>query len=52
MKRNSSKYQQLLEDSDHLMDGLNILSSGLLLQTIILPGKFAESIYNGKKEFD
>ena len=30
MERNLSKYQQLLADSDHLMDGLDTLSSGLL----------------------
>ena len=42
MKRNLSKYQQLLADLDHLMDGLDTLSSGLLSHTIIKPGKLAE----------
>ena len=42
MKRNLSKYQQLLVDLDHLMDGLDTLSSGLLSHTIIPPGKLAE----------
>ena len=38
MKRNLSKYQQLLADLDHLMDELDTLSSGLLSHTIIPPG--------------
>ena len=42
MVRNLSKYQQLLADLDHLMDGLDSLSSGLLSHTIIPPGKLAE----------
>ena len=42
MERNLSKYQQLLEDLDRLMDGLETLSSGLLSHTIIPPGKLAE----------
>ena len=42
MERNLSKYQQLLADLDHLMDGLDTLSSGLLSHTIIPPGKLAE----------
>ena len=42
MERNLSKYQQLLADLDHLMDGLDSLSSGLLSHTIIPPGKLAE----------
>ena len=42
MERNLSKYQQLLADLDHLMDGLDSLSSGLLSHSIILPGKLAE----------
>ena len=42
MERNLSKHQQLLADLDHLMDGLDMLSSGLLSQTIILLGKLAE----------
>ena len=42
MERNLSKYQQLLADLDHLMDGLDTLASGLLSHTIILPGKLAE----------
>ena len=41
-ERNLSKYQQLLADLDHLMDGLDSLSSGLLSHSIILPGKLAE----------
>ena len=39
MERNLSKYQQLLADLDHLMDGLDTLSLGLLSYTIIPPGK-------------
>ena len=35
MERNLSKYQQLLVDLDHLIDGLDTLSSGLLSHTII-----------------
>ena len=42
MERNLSKYQQLLADLDHLMDGLDSLSSGLLSHSIIPPGKLAE----------
>ena len=42
MERNLSKYQQLLADLDHLMDGLDTLSSGLLSHSIIPPGKLAE----------
>ena len=42
MERNLSNYQQLLADLDHLMDGLDTLSSGLLSHTIIPPGKLAE----------
>ena len=42
MERNLSKYQQLLEDLDHLMDGLDTLSSGLLSHTIIPPGRLAQ----------
>ena len=42
MERNLSKYQQLLADLDHLMAGLDTLSSGLLSPTIIPPGKLAE----------
>ena len=42
MERNLSKYQQLLADLDHLMDGLDTLSSGLLSHTLIPPGKLAE----------
>ena len=37
-----SKYQQLLADFNHLMDGLDALTSGLLSHTIIPPGKLAE----------
>ena len=40
MGRNLSKYQQLL--ANHLMDGLDSLSSGLLSHSIITPGKLAE----------
>ena len=36
------KHQQLLADLDHLMDGLDSLSSGLLSHSIIPPGKLAE----------
>ena len=42
VERNLSKYQQLLADLDHLMDGLDTLSSGLLSHTIIPPGKLTE----------
>ena len=42
MERNLSKHQQLLADLDHLMDGLDFLSSGLLSHSIIPPGKLAE----------
>ena len=41
-ERNLSKYQQLLADLDHLMDGRDNLPSGLLSHTIIPPGKLAE----------
>ena len=41
-ERNLSKYQHLLADLDHLMDGLDTLSSGLLSHTRIPPGKVAE----------
>ena len=42
MERNLSNYQQLLADLDHLMDGLDSLSLGLLSHSIIPPGKLAE----------
>ena len=42
MERNLSKYQQLLADLDHLMDGVSTLSSGLLSHTLTPPGKLAE----------
>ena len=42
MERNLSKYQQLLTDLDHLMGGLDSLSSGLLSHSIIPPGKLKE----------
>ena len=42
MERNLSKYQQLLADLDHLIDGLDTLSSCLLSYTIIPLGKLAE----------
>ena len=50
MERNLSKYQQLLADLDHLMDGLDTLSSGLLSHTIIPPGKLAELLGHVKME--
>ena len=50
MKRNLSKYQQLLADLDHLMDGLDTLSSGLLSHTIIPPGKLVELLGHVKME--
>ena len=50
MERNLSKYQQLLADFDHLMDGLDTLSSGLLSHTIIPPGKLAELLGHVKME--
>ena len=42
MERNLSKNHQLLADLDHLMDGLDSLSSGLHSHSKIPPGKFAE----------
>ena len=50
MERNLSKYQQLLTDLDHLMDGLDTLPSGLLSYTIIPPGKLAELLGHVKME--
>ena len=50
MERNLSKYQKLLADLDHLMDGLDTLSSGLLSHTIIPPGKLAELLGHIKIE--
>ena len=50
MERNLSKYQQLLADLDHLMDGLDTLSSGLLSHAIIPPGKLAELLGHVKME--
>ena len=50
MERNLSKCQQLLADLDHLMDGLDTLSSGLLSHTIIPPGKLAELLGHVKME--
>ena len=48
MERNLLEYQQLVTELDHLMDGLDTLSSGLLSHTIILLGKFAELLDHGK----
>ena len=42
VERNLSKYQQLFANLDHLMDGLDILSSGSLSLTISPPGKLTE----------
>ena len=42
LERNLPKYQQLLADLDHLMDGLDTLSVGLLSHTIIPPAKLLE----------
>ena len=50
MERNLSKYQQLLADFDHLMDGLDSLSSGLLSHSIIPPGKLAKLLEHVKME--
>ena len=50
MERNLSKYQELLADLDHLMDGLDTLSSGLLSHTIITPGKLAKLLGHVKME--
>ena len=50
MERNFSKYQQLLADLDHLMDGLDALSSSLLSHTIISPGKLTELLGHVKME--
>ena len=41
MERHLSKYQQLLVDLDHLMDGLDSLFSGLLSHPVVLPGGWA-----------
>ena len=49
MKRNMSKYQTVLTDMKHLMDGLDALPSGLLLHTVILPGKLAELLDHVKR---
>ena len=48
VERHLSKYQQLLEDLDHLMDGLDTLSSGLLSHTIIVQGILTELLDNVK----
>ena len=50
MERNLSKYQQLLADLEHLMDGLDTISSCLLSHTIIPPGKLAELLCHVKME--
>ena len=50
-ERHLSKYQQLLADLDHLMDGLDTLSSGLFYHTIIPPGKLAELLDHAKMKF-
>ena len=50
MERNLSKYQQLLAYLDHLMDGLDTSSSGLLSHTIFPPGKLAELLGHVKME--
>ena len=52
MERNLSKYQQLLADLDHPMDGLDAISSGLLSYTIILPGKISRIIRPCKNGID
>ena len=50
MERNLSKYQQLLADLDHLMDGLDTLSSGLFSNIIIPPDKLTELLGHVKME--
>ena len=50
MERDVSKYQQLLVDLDHPMDGIDTLSSGLLSHTIIPPGKLAELLNHVKRK--
>ena len=50
MERNLSKYQQLLADLDHLMDGLDSLSSGLLSHTIFPTSKLAELLQHVNME--
>ena len=45
------KYQKLLADLEHLMDGLDILSSGLLPHTIIPLDKLAEPLDHMKRKF-
>ena len=50
IRRNMSKYQQLLAGSDHLMDGLDTLSSGLPSHTIIPPGNLAELLDHVKRK--
>ena len=48
MERNLSKYQQLLANLDHLIDGVDTLSSGLLSHTVISSGKLAELLEHVK----
>ena len=50
MERNLSKYQQFLADLDHLMDGLDTLSSDLLANTKIPPGKLTELLAYMKRK--
>ena len=50
MEINVSKWQQLLADLDHLMDGCDILPPGLVLHAIILPGKLAELLHHVKRK--
>ena len=50
IERNLSKYQQLLADLGHLMDGLHSLSSGLLSHSTIPPGKLAELLEHANME--
>ena len=50
MERNLLKYQQLLTNFDHLMDGLDTLSLGVLSHTTIPPGKIAELLDHVKRK--
>ena len=49
IEKKLSKCKQLLAYLDHLMDGLDTLSSGLLLHTIIPPGISARYIYGSQR---
>ena len=50
MERNLSKYQKILADLDHLMDGLDTVSLDLFPHTVILPGKLPELLDHEKRK--